>query len=45
MGLNGKTPSEACGISVEGKTPAEESGIDLELGQNKWLSLIKKSVY
>ena len=26
-----------------GKTPAEEAGIDLKLGDNKWLSLIKKS--
>lgn len=24
------------------KTPAEETGIDLELGQNKWLSLLDK---
>jgi len=26
-----------------GHTPAEASGIDLKLGENKWLSLIKKS--
>lgn len=31
-------------MSLNGKTPAEVSGIDLELKENKWLSLIKQSV-
>ena len=31
-------------MSLDGKTPAEASGIDLKLGENKWLSLIKRSV-
>lgn len=30
-------------MSLDGKTPAEASGIDLELGENKWLSLIRKA--
>ena len=30
-------------MSLNGKTPAEASGIDLELGKNKWLSLIKQA--
>ncbi len=30
--------------ALEGKTPAQEAGIDLELGQNRWKGLIKKSV-
>ncbi len=30
--------------SVIGITPAEKAGIDLELGNNKWLSLLKKSL-
>ena len=25
-------------------TPSEKAGINLELGQNKWLSLLKKSL-
>ena len=29
--------------SLNGKTPAEVSGIDLESGENKLLSLIKKA--
>jgi len=29
--------------SVLGKTPAEEANIKLELGQNKWMSLIRES--
>jgi len=29
--------------SLEGKTPAEVSGLDLDLGENKWLSLIKRA--
>ena len=29
--------------ALSGKTPAEMAGLDLELGDNKWLSLIKKS--
>ena len=29
--------------SLDGKTPAEVAGIELELGKNKWLSLIKKA--
>jgi len=29
---------------LKGKTPAEASGIDLELGKNRWLSIIRKSV-
>lgn len=31
-------------MSLDGKTPAEASGIDLELGENKWLSLLQKSL-
>lgn len=30
-------------MSLEGRTPAEASGLDLKLGENKWLSLIKKA--
>lgn len=30
--------------SLDGKTPAEMANLDLNLGQNKWLSLIKQSV-
>ena len=30
-------------MALDGKTPAEKANIDLELGINKWLSLIKKS--
>lgn len=30
--------------SLDGKTPAEEANINLELGNNKWMSLIKKSM-
>jgi hypothetical protein len=29
--------------SLNGKTPAEKANIKLELGRNKWLSLIKAS--
>ena len=29
--------------SLDGKTPAEASGLNLKLGQNKWISLIKKA--
>ena len=29
--------------SLNGKTPAEMANIDLDLGKNKWLSLIKKA--
>jgi len=29
--------------ALDGKTPAEMGGIDLELGDNKWLELIKKA--
>ena len=31
-------------IGLDGKTPAEEAGIDLNLGSNKWLDLLKKSL-
>jgi len=31
-------------MALDGKTPAQEAKIDLELGDNKWLGLIKKSV-
>lgn len=30
-------------MALNGKTPAEQANIDLELGNNKWLSLIKAS--
>lgn len=30
-------------MSLDGQTPAEASGLDLKLGENKWLSLIKKA--
>ena len=30
-------------MGLKGKTPAEEANIDLELGMNKWLSLIRKA--
>ena len=30
--------------SLSNKTPAEEIGVDLELGQNRWLNLLKKSL-
>ena len=29
-------------MTLKGKTPAEEANIKLELGRNKWLSLIRK---
>ena len=29
--------------SLKGQTPAEKANIDLNLGKNKWLSLIKKA--
>jgi hypothetical protein len=29
--------------TLNGLTPAEASGINLELGENKWLSMLKKS--
>lgn len=31
-------------MALNGLTPAEKAGINLQLGQNKWLSLIKQSV-
>ena len=31
-------------MGLNGLTPAEVAGIDLELGRNRWLSLIKKSL-
>jgi len=30
-------------IAFNGKTPAQQAGIELELGKNKWLSLIRKT--
>jgi len=30
-------------MALNGKTPAEASGLDLNLGENKWISLIKKA--
>lgn len=30
-------------IALNGKTPAQEANIDLELGRNKWQSLVKKA--
>lgn len=30
--------------ALEGKTPAEAAGLDLELGRNRWLGMIQKSV-
>ena len=30
-------------MALNGKTPAEQAGTDLELGNNRWLSLIKKA--
>jgi len=30
--------------ALNGKTPAEVANLDLNLGQNKWLSLIKQAV-
>lgn len=30
-------------MSLDGQTPAEASGLDLQLGENKWLNLIKKA--
>jgi len=32
-------------MALDGKTPAEKANLDLNLGQNKWLSLIKQSVH
>ncbi len=29
--------------SLEGKTPSQAAGLDLNLGKNKWESLIKKA--
>jgi len=29
--------------TLDGKTPAEQSGINLELGNDKWLNLIKQA--
>jgi hypothetical protein len=29
--------------ALSGKTPAEVAGVDLELGENKWLGLVKKA--
>ena len=31
-------------MGLNGKTPAEKAGIDLNLGNNKWLDLLKKSL-
>lgn len=31
-------------MSLNGKTPAEEAKIDLNLGNNKWLDLLRKSL-
>jgi transposase InsO family protein len=31
--------------ALEGQTPAQKAGISLNLGQNKWLGLLKKGVY
>ena len=31
-------------MALGGLTPAEKAGINLQLGQNRWLSLIKQSV-
>jgi len=31
-------------MALDGKTPAETANIDLQLGKNKWLGLIKKSL-
>jgi hypothetical protein len=33
-------PNQALG----GKTPAEAAGVDLELGENRWLELVKKAI-
>jgi hypothetical protein len=33
-------PNQALG----GRTPAEVAGVDLELGENKWLGLVKKAI-
>ena len=30
-------------MSLENETPAKEANIDLELGRNRWYSLIRKS--
>jgi transposase-like protein len=30
-------------MGLDGKTPAEVAGVDLQLGQNKWQSLIKRA--
>jgi len=30
--------------ALKGKTPSEKAEIDLDLGRNKWLSLIKKGL-
>jgi hypothetical protein len=31
-------------MALNGLTPAEKANVDLELGENKWLGLIKKSM-
>ncbi len=31
-------------MGLDGKTPAQEAGIELELGDNRWLGLLKKSL-
>lgn len=31
-------------MGIENETPAKKAGIDLELGRNKWLTVIRKSV-
>ncbi len=30
--------------ALNGKTPSEVAGIDLQLGKNKWVGLIRKSM-
>jgi len=32
-------------MALNGKTPAEMAGINLQLGQNKWESLIRQSFF
>jgi hypothetical protein len=31
-------------MALDNRTPAEEAGLDLNLGDNKWMGLIKKSL-
>lgn len=30
-------------MALNGKTPAEKAKLDLKLGENRWLSLVKKA--